>query len=70
MLETIPLPITYVKKALPGRDPALYHAFQSRYIGVKVYGGVMAQVDVVGSLGLVLLIAALSVLGYRINHVI
>ena len=30
----------------------------------------MAQVDVVGSLGLVLLIAALSVLGYRINHVI
>ena len=30
----------------------------------------MEQVDVMGSLGLVLLIAALTVLGYRINHVI
>ena len=30
----------------------------------------MGQVDVAGSLGLVLLIAALTVIGYRINHVI
>ena len=30
----------------------------------------MEQVDVMGSLGLVLLIAALTVIGYRINHVI
>ena len=30
----------------------------------------MGNVDVVGSLGLALLIAALTVLGYRINHVI
>ena len=28
----------------------------------------MQQVDLVGSLGLVLLITALTVLGYRINH--
>ncbi len=30
----------------------------------------MGQVDVVGSLGILLLIAALTVLGYRINHVV
>ena len=30
----------------------------------------MGQVDVAGSLGLLLLISALTVLGYRINHVI
>ena len=30
----------------------------------------MQQVDLVGSLGLVLLITALTVLGYRINHVV
>lgn len=30
----------------------------------------MEQMDFVGSLGLVLLIAALTILGYRINHVI
>jgi|TARA_X000000950_G_scaffold45474_2_gene51725 hypothetical protein len=30
----------------------------------------MQQVDLVGSLGLVLLISALTVLGYRINHVV
>ena len=30
----------------------------------------MEQVDVMGSLGLVLLIAALTLIGYRINHVI
>ena len=30
----------------------------------------MQQIDLAGSLGLVLLITALTVLGYRINHVV
>jgi len=34
------------------------------------WGFEMQQVDLVGSLGLVLLISALTVLGYRINHVV
>jgi len=31
---------------------------------------IMGQVDVAGSLGLVLLIAALTLISYRINHVV
>ena len=44
-------------------QPSLHWAGRDRWIE-------MQQVDFVGSLGLVLLIAALTVLGYRINQVV
>ena len=44
-------------------QPSLYWRGSDRGIEVQ-------QVDLVGSLGLVLLITALTVLGYRINHVV
>ena len=44
-------------------QPSLHWRGSDRGIEVQ-------QVDLVGSLGLVLLITALTVLGYRINHVV